>query len=369
MATRLTANPDKVLIDTQHHPTAEGKSTITYRKDASEELWLKRPGEGWTRPNLFGMIGTADADERGSFDVKHIKPGQLFQAGIFLPPWGPTSSEPNALAFVTVAGMEKEPVPESIITSMTQEHGGTYVNVWLETKVPTHLLLAAASQEEPTEDDSHVLAMTDTEGTFGRVNLGYHPLSLEEPVLKAHTFEITGLLPGREYYVGVIVWDDEKGRWDQQYLSFTLQQRKLTVKIDNLHVNDDGDDLSSGEGQFWIRVQYPSDADGDHIAETFHLPEFTIDSGQDYPLGHTHLGPLHVAGEQETGFYVFTWGSEDDDWPDGDDQASSSPRMIEFPVGSDEQVDGHWWHTNASPTAGSLSYYIEGSWWVDYEQA
>ncbi|MGN6030241.1 MAG: hypothetical protein ACTHQE_01120 [Thermomicrobiales bacterium] len=367
MATKVTAQPRKVLIDTQHGATS-GVSNITYEKDPDEELWLAYPGDPWDRPNLFQMIGTADADERGRFNVS-VKPGELFQAGIFRKDWGPLSAEPDLIARVPVVGMELDPVPDAIITSMTEEHGGTFVNVSLDTAVPTRLLLAAVSRQEPVENDAHVLTMTKVEGTYERNDISPQPLTLEEPFQDSHMFQLKGLIPGRDYYAGVIVLDGS-GRWDQRYIAFTLMQRKLTVKIDNLHVNDDGDGETVGEAQFWIRVQYPSDADGNHILQDFYRPTSNINSGDNYPLGFVHLGAPQVAGDDETGFWVHTWGSEDDGWK-GDEHAASSAHlnMIEFPVGWDEQVEEEWWSTDAAPSEGdTFSYYIQGAWWVQYEQ-
>jgi len=367
MSTRLTAQPRKVLIDTQHGAT-NGTANITYEKDPDEELWLRRPGDDWVRPNLFQMIGTADADERGRFNVT-VRPGDLFQVGIFRNDWGPLSAEPTALTLVSVAGMEQEPVPDQIITAMTEEHGGTFTIVSLRTAVPTRLLLAAASRQEPTENDAHILTMTEVEGTFERTDISPQPLSLEEPVRQSHQFQLRGLIPGRDYYAGVIVLDED-GRWDQRSIAFTLMQRKLTVKIDNLHINDDGDGDTVGEAQFWIRVQYPSDG-SDHILHEFYRPTSDIDSGRDYPLGFAHLGTPQVAGENEKGFWIHTWGSEDDGWK-GDEHAASSTHldMIEFPTGPDELVEDEWWSTDAAPSRGdTFSYYIQGSWWVEYEQA
>ena len=84
-----------LVIDNSHFPApSHGLGTILYEKDAIEELWEKRPGSRWSRPDLQILTGEGDKAELSGTYAVPIAPGEKYVVGIFekwvCPPLRPT---------------------------------------------------------------------------------------------------------------------------------------------------------------------------------------------------------------------------------------------------------------------------------------
>lgn len=92
---KADANP--IVVDKE--VGQDGSTTIFYEKLPYEELWEKPPGGGWMQVNVFARTNSQDEEVRlhGSFS-ETLKPGEIYEAGIYNPSNNPLSADPVPLA-------------------------------------------------------------------------------------------------------------------------------------------------------------------------------------------------------------------------------------------------------------------------------
>jgi hypothetical protein len=353
----LVATPDIIVVDKEAGATS-GSTDIQYTKEREEELWERLPGAGWTLINVHVRTGKGDeADLAGEYSIT-LKPGLMYEVGIFEMDHGPLSTDPNRLADLKVFCLWKKPEDRALITDENRGWGGTWYRHQVATKVPTNIVLIGVSQKPPTFDSNALPRLTDMEGAPTA------PLSTDTN----HVVEINPLAPGNRYFFAVVV-ADAFGNWDVRQDKFTTLRRKLTVQFPTLHIYNDGDPFGHGEGEFWFRV-----SEGGRSTQEFHLPTQDIDDWSEtdrpYPLGFAYLGVPKVIERGEEAVTVFSWGLEHDGFLESDEAAQSfRPAPLPLPVGQGVETVINKSFLMDCPVATSgddFHYGVEVQWSVEY---
>jgi hypothetical protein len=234
--------------------------------------------------------------------------------------------------------------------------------------VPTRIVDISVSRLPPVIDVNGLPRFKETDGapTVPLTTLGTGPL-----VGNDHKVELNPLFPGNLYFFAVIVADAD-GNWDVRQETFTTLRRKLTVEFVTLHIYNDGDPLSHGEGEFWFNVYSGHQSQPSSIAK-FHRDTADIDDWSEtdrpYALGYAHVGqPEAVSPEQERVF-VSSRGIEHDGFLESDEGAWSKDKQLFFPAGRLVETVANQTFLMDCPVAthgDDFHYGVDVRWSVDY---
>jgi hypothetical protein len=319
---KLWSDPDIIVVNNEIGDTS-GSTQIFYQKEERDELWLKDGGGTFQNPNVHVLTGKGDiADREGDFFIK-LKPGGIYEAAIYEEGHGPFHTDPIRLARILIYCIWKKPEVRRLITDHNQSAGGTWYKHQVATNVPTDIVLIGVSTDPPQNDSNNIPRLKDPEG------------SLSEPTFTTqnHFVELINLRPGNHYFFSVMV-TDAFGNWDTFLGPFDTLRRKLTVQFTTLHIYNDGDPMSHGEGEFWFSV-----SEGDQVSQEFHLPTSDIDDWNEtdrpYSLGYAHLGSLKKIEKGQESVIVRSWGVEHDGFMESDEAAGLLTGVsIPIPSGS-----------------------------------
>lgn len=115
-----------LVIDNSHFPApSHGLGTILYEKDAIEELWEKRPGSRWSRPDLQILTGEGDKAELSGTYAVPIAPGEKYVVGIFENGSG-RLSDPHVRCTGTITAVPGAPKTTDLIPDGENGSGGTF---------------------------------------------------------------------------------------------------------------------------------------------------------------------------------------------------------------------------------------------------
>jgi hypothetical protein len=356
---KLNADVNPILFDTSNG-SSNGPSKVTYQKESFQELWARPPGSGWVRKDLeIASLEGTKARVHGDFNVS-LTPGQSYEVGIYAGGSGPDTPDPTALASLTIWGLFKQGRRQLIV-----EDGGVTGGTWhtrqLTTNVPTRIMWIGASRtaHEVIDEIPHLV---DPDG------------GPTLPLLTSatnHKVEINPLLPGNHYFFAAVLTDGAGG-WDLATDEFNTRRRKLTVQFPTVHIHNDGDPATYGEGEFWFRVS-EGRAFGYSVLQEFHLPTQDIDdwgeTDRPYAVGFAHVGlPQSVAAGQERVF-VTSWGTEHDGIFDFDEGAGFRDTTLPLPVGDGKETAiNQFLNVDCPPsTVGDdFHYSVDVIWSVEY---
>jgi hypothetical protein len=322
--TQIKADISPIVVDKEAGKTS-GTTTINYDKERREELWEKTNGANWLQINVHVRTGLGDeANFAGAYPIT-LKPGGTYEVSVFAAGHGPLSTDPILVTALKIFCLWKKPEVRNLITDQNRSTGGTWHRHQVGTSVPTNIVTIGVSRKAPQVDSNGIphLQMPDGEPTA--------PLT----TTNNHLVEIKPLFPGNHYFFAVVV-ADAFGNWDVKQEEFTCLRRKITVEFQTIHIFNDGDPSSYGEGEFWFRV-HKGAFNQPKVIQDFHLPTQDIDDWSEtdrpYPVGFAHVGSLEVVepGEQNVG--VSSWGIEHDGALDFDEGASSLGTFLPIPTG------------------------------------
>ena len=356
----IQASPNPIVVDnTTSPPGADGKTTIKYDKQASEELWERKPGLGWT------PVPTHDDDDfSGRYEVT-LRPGQSYTAGVFSPTFGPNSKDPRG-ATVTVFAVLKKPSDRRLIDDHSGTGGGTWLRHGVKTAVPTTLFVAGASRSQPIRDGAGIPKLVDPDAVA--------PKPLTPSV--SHDVELKPVVPGHHYFLTLMVVDDA-GNWEVLDVEQDSLRRKMTVEFSTIHIQNDGDrDLlgaqNLGEAEFWFRVSAGDEGQARHTLKEFHLPEMDVDDadylGRPYSVGFAYidLEPQTIPPGR-TQIWVNSTAIEDDS-PLGEEGAGFiEGRRLDLPIGPGEKVPSKVYQLHCpTSTSDDFWYNVDVTYSVDY---
>lgn len=352
----LKANPDIIVVNTASGASS-GSTTIQYEKqDRPDELWERMPGSGWSLINVHVRTGQGDiADRTGQFPIT-LKPGQSYDIGIYEQDHGPLSSDPiNLLRLKVYCILKRSNV--TLITDENRNTGGTWHWHQIATNVPTSIVTIGVSQKASFLDSDGIPRLKDMEGA-PTAALG---------TTTNHLVEINPLLPGNHYFFLVVV-TDAAGNWDSRREEFSTLRRKMTVEFPTIHIYNDGDPGSVGEGEFWFRV-----LEGQQVLQEFHLPTQDIDdwgeTDRSYSVGFAHIGIPTVVTPGTQNVKVFSTGIEHDGIFESDEGAGLVTVNLPLPVGRFiEKVNNNKFIMDCPPSTvdDDFHYGVEVRWSVDY---
>lgn len=305
---KLSSIPDIIIVD-NGAGAKSGPSQIFYQKEERDELWLKDAGSTFQNPNVHFLTGKGDiADTKGDFFIK-LKPGGVYEAGIYEEGHGPLTTDPIRLAHLLVYCIWKKPEVTNLITDHNRSVGGTWYKHQIATNVPTDIVLIGASIDPPQNDSNNIPHFKEPEGNLAQATT----------TTQNHFVEFLNLRPGNHYFFSVMVVDT-LGNWDTFMEPFDTLRRKLTVQFTTLHIYNDGDPMGHGEGEFWFNV-----SEGTQVSQEFHLPTSDIDdwgeTDRPYALGFAHLGPLKSVDKGQESVEVMSRGIEHDGALESDEAA------------------------------------------------
>lgn len=355
----LFAGPNPIVVDKEAGQT-QGNSTISYKKEKPEELWEKKPGGGWSQVNVHVVTGLGDvAQLQGSYAVT-LKPGLLYEAGIFEEGHGPRTTDPIRVASLKVFCLWKKPEVRDLITDQNRASGGTWHAHQVHTSVPTNLVTIAVSRIRPTLDDNGIPVLVSPEGA------PTVPLTTSND----HFVEINPLLPGNHYFFVALV-TDSFGNWDFRQEEFDTLRRRVIVEFPTIHIFNDGDPFDDGEGEFWFRL-YNGSPPQPRVIQDFHLPTQDIDdwgeTDRPYAINLAHVGSLETISPSTWSVWVGSWGIEHDGIFEADEGAHSRDTVLPFPAGRFvENVTNATFRMDCpTSTDADFHYGVDVRWSVDY---
>jgi hypothetical protein len=353
----VTATKAPIIVDNEHGET-DGSTTIEYHKAPGDELWERSNSTGWSQPNLFVTVGTADAETEGSYMVT-LRPGEWYEVAIFSPNRGP-DKDPQMLADLVVYCVWKRPEARALISDETRAHGGTWHKHGVFTTVPTVLAEIGVSRKAPTTDAAGIPHFTSADGT---------PIPISAPATM-HGVQLLPLYAGQHYWCAYTVVD-AFGNWESRVEEFDTHRRKVDVQFQTLHIYNDGDPGGHGEGSFNFTVYkgpFPGSFD---VVEDFHLPESDIDdwgeTDRPYKLGYAHIGSPETVEPGKANVGVWARGTEHDgvgeenewDWTDGVDLATPAGDGAEKVTNASMRVDGAYRNDD-------FHFGVDVVWSIDY---
>lgn len=346
----LTATPPLIVVDNTIGKTS-GASEVEYSKFLDEELWERLPGATWT---LFNpRLQTTNGDEEhGKYGVQ-LKPGLVYEAGIFEPEHGPLTTDPVRIATLLIHCLWKKPANVNLITDSGGDAGGTWLRHKVVTNVPTSIVMVGASQD-PIPLDADGLPQLKTP-----VGALITPLSTGT----SHTVEIEPLPPGNHFFLLFLV-ADAVGNWDMRITDLFTLRRKVRVEFKTLHIFNDGDYATPGEGSFDFRVYEAND-----IPTVFHRNQQAIDdwgeTDRPYPISFVYTSGPRALEVGKDGVHVQSSGIENDD-PWADDTASTFPKALPIPVGRNKETVTNAFLRLDCQDYDAFHYGVDVFWSVEY---
>ena len=227
--------------------------------------------------------------------------------------------------FLKVYCLLKNPETRNLITDQNQQTGGTWHFHQIHTDVPTSIIMIGSSRVPPVSDGAGIPHLIQPDGAPSE------PLGFTTD----HKVDLLPLLPGKHYFFVALV-ADSFGNWEALLLEFDTLRRQLTVEFPKMHIYNDGDPATYGEGEFWFQVFHRMILTKAAVIEEFHLPEQDIDdwgkTDRPYPVGFAHIGALLPVREGEAEVWVRSWAIEHDGL-DADEGARSKDTWLPLPAG------------------------------------
>jgi hypothetical protein len=365
--TNVTAATNLIVVDKSI--ATSGITTLTYEKDQREEMWERYAPGAWTpvaNTDLFKRVATATADEKGNFSLgasplpPPLKPGMTYEVGIFTEQHGPLTTDPIRKASAKVFCIWKKPDARKLITDQNRDTGGTWHWHQIHTSVPTDLAIIGLSRKPPTVDSDGIPHLMSPDGAPTK------PLATGND----HQVEINPLLPGHAYFFAAVVVD-VFGNWEVAQENITTKRRQLTVEFPTIHIYNDGDPNSVGEGEFWFRV-YSGALNMPTLIQDFHLPTQDIDDWSEtdrpYAVGFAHIGTPQVVNEPDERVAVSSWAVEHDGIFESDEGAQGDSRLS-LPVGRGFEAVSNQTFLMDCPTStvdDDFHYGVDVKWSVTY---
>ncbi|MCA1586884.1 MAG: hypothetical protein LC791_19640 [Acidobacteria bacterium] len=274
--------------------------------------------------------------------------GGLYQCRLFFDGQGNASGTGNVLAKLDFPCLARAlranvltrcaNVPQIDITA-----GGTFVSMAFATAVAT-MVRAQMGVNPPS------VITAGNPASFAPTDVVAREVSDGARLLQKVTLMDT-LLPGNTVFFNILAWT-AAGAWDFIWNttgvapttapeSLTLKRRRVSVRVTKLHVFDDSDDLSGGEGEFKLVVSQAGTSQTRQFSSSF-------ESGKPLsvpPSMNVDIGPENITAANH-GVLVRVDGAEDDSgfpWLDDDDLASttltlgSGGQPLTFPVGEGKE--------------------------------
>lgn len=223
--------------------------------------------------------------------------------------------------------------------------GGTYVSVGVAV-CPASMVRVQLGREEPIVGNNG-LGHFDR-GTLAASAVSLAPRKVHQLDVQHRSFDPEPLLPGNDVRFVVLAWTAD-GFWDYVWTTgetgqppeaVTLKRRRVEVKLTDLFIDDDSDDLSGGEAMFTLVVKHGLTTETQSFSTTVHsghavtgIPPFMrVDTGlQAIPsILDGVVSVLVTAREDDSGSVP----------PDSDDFAHAYFGPLELPSGPAETVSG-----------------------------
>jgi hypothetical protein len=320
---------------------------------------LPPPPPNFTRVNSLGSSGTISSPIQVSRPSSPIPLGAVYQARLYAQGRGQSNGEGDVLAKLDFPCLSDSRV--NVLTrcaSVPQidiKPGGTFVAMAFATAIRT-MVRVQMGKTPPS-------VPLPSSGTSPLVPAAFTPAdvlarTVSDSANFLHKVMLTdSLLPGDTAFFNILAWT-AAGDWDFIWSttgpagsvlmqgitnpeSITLKRRVVSVRLNKLHVLDDSDDLSDGEGSFTLVVSQAGAAQTQQFSSNF-------ESGKSVSVPASmvvNIGPEAVT-PANFGVFVRVDGTEDDSgfpFLDDDDLASTTVTLgisgqgLAFPVGEGKE--------------------------------
>jgi hypothetical protein len=337
---KLTAGPQSVFIDVEAGETHD-TATISYIKEPDDMLWERLDFDAWIPRDINTSSPTDPRHRQGDFPTQPIGPGNFYEAIVLNADYDANQSIEPATARVGVAGLREQPEEREFIKDTKEIEGGTWAARDAVCDRPVIAVLQVSST--PPYHGANGYAVFDTDDLVGNVYRDFGT---------THNLEVRGLLPGNTYHELFRV-SDGYGNWELRERTLTTLRRVFTVRLVEIDVHDDGDDLSDGEGSFTIELATapegpdPTGQDvpwkGSGTRITYHNSKFT--TGQHlFPTGYEATFGPYAAAADSRAIGVLAEGTETEDgspFLDGEDITGLGKLKLELRDGRNREVIKH----------------------------
>lgn len=358
--TTLTATPAVLFINVGAGQ-ATGTAMIDYKSIYPIVMWQRLNLATWSKINLFKLVGTADADTIGSFTTDPMRPGDLLEFRAYVDGTDPNAGPNDRARFehAQVQALVSKPDRQPWITDQTTDVGGTFYSRLIATPPLITTVHAEIGLAPPVA------------GTFGELTFSAVVASTDSVLRSVHQIELTPLMAGTLYFCTLRL-SDQKGNWFYLEESLVTLQRTVTVDIDSVFINNDGDPGGAGEAEFWITT-----FEGDSQVDQIHFgdDEFDILTGSSVPVNRQLvLGPTAVSATNHD-IGINAAGTEYDGWFESDEHANTwghppdLRRQLDFPAGRGvEQLTNHAFSVSAIPGSvdDDFQFTVQGHYSVQY---
>jgi hypothetical protein len=355
----LQAKPDVLIVDIEAGQTWR-TTEIEYSKEPTYAVWHRWRSGAWLRVVLQVTAPDDPALSHGYFTSPKLEPGWVYQVEIWdrgidpnrVPNVDPT---PRALASIVVFALKKRPERRTFFSDENQRTGGTYHEHQVATTAPVHAYMAVSTDPPVTDSNGFM--------TFGRVD-GY----TWEPINQSFLLQITDLLPGNPYHE-VLRLSDAFGNWEFVSRDFDTLRRRIRLEPTDLYINDDGDDLSNGEGSFRFTVEtYPGATPGG--IQTLTYANGNLETGKSVtpvPGGTIVLGPDRVS-EATRNIRFSVAGIEDDSgsFPLTGDGSAWAHKDLFVPTGTIDEVVSYRPDAITASGVGDIRFTLSFKYWIEY---
>lgn len=331
--TTITVSPAVLYLDVGAGVTSD-TAEVKYSSLNKLVMWQRLNLGVWIKLNLFLLVGTADAELEGTFTTPALRPGDLLEyRSYFYPDVDPNgrTSDRDQFTGAQVQALVSVPVEQPWITDQTTDVGGTFYR----RIIATPPLFTAIHAEIGTGKPSR--------GTFGELILPTVMATADSQMKQVHTLELLPLLAGQPYVCTLRI-NDSAGNWFTLVEDLTTLRRTVTVDVESVFINNDGDGGGAGEAEFWITT-FEGDTQIDQIH--FGNDEYDVYTGTAVLLGNQIvLGPKTVT-EDDHDIGINAAGIEYDGFLEADEHANTwghpphLRRQLDFPAGSGRESLSH----------------------------
>ncbi|MEJ7649049.1 MAG: hypothetical protein WKF57_08460 [Nakamurella sp.] len=331
--TTITVSPAVLYLDVGGGVTSD-TAEVKYSSLNKIVMWERLNLGVWTKLNLFLLVGTADADMQGSFPTPVMRPGDLLEYRSYfysnVDPRGRTTPR-DMFTGAQVQALVSVPEEQPWITDQTTDVGGTFYR----RIIATPPLFTAIHAEIGTG--------TPSRGTFGELILPNVVATADSQMKPLHTLELLPLLAGQRYVCTLRI-NDSAGNWFTLVEDLTTLLRTVTIDVDSVFINNDGDPAGAGEAEFWITT-YEGDTQIDQIH--FGDDENDVYTGTAVPLSNQIVRGPKAVTDTDHDIGVNAAGIEYDGFLEADEHANTwghpphLRRQLDFPAGSGRESLSH----------------------------
>ncbi|MDQ0884835.1 hypothetical protein [Peribacillus sp. V2I11] len=328
-------------------------------------MWHRILGNSWNQIKDTQVFGTLNPKRSGTFESPQLTPGQIYEVRIYDHRTSPgrPGGETRFKAKLHVFCLLKDTESKFDFVDELIKVGGTYREHILVAKQNTFYSIVV-SKDSPIPNPN-----PDPDIFKGFPNFP-EQWATDDILRTIHHVTVMPLDAGNTYNY-LIRLSDDKGNWQVINGQFITKQRKVTIDYETLYINDDGDNLNTGEAYFLFRIFKGEKTEVDKLMignkRTLRTVDDTAPPWNLHNLNHPTviLGPESVNDDNRV-VWIHLMGVEDDSPFQVDEVAASIGPAIYFPFGPSEEVYDQPIMVPATTYMGTFNFSVEITHSIEY---